>query len=221
MSGADLADALFEQVPGGAGQGLDEPRGERDVGVLGEQEHRYVWVGGADALGGLEPFVGEGGRHPQVEQHRVGWLLVNEPDQRQRVGGGIEQGPLVKQFVVVHQHGQRRATGGDLGGGTAGRQPGEIGGAPVGIHVRLGLGNSVTDRQTGITQRCSQRLPHACGAGRPAQRDHQVGDRGPGLPDAHQPDQQRDRYGEPDDGDHRALRGGLRRGQRREPEQGV
>jgi hypothetical protein len=36
----------------------------------------------------LEPFVGEGGRHPQVEQHRVGWLLVNEPDQRQRIGGG-------------------------------------------------------------------------------------------------------------------------------------
>lgn len=44
-------------------------------------------MGGADLFGSPQPLVGESGRHPQVEQHHVGWLLVNEPRQRRRVGG--------------------------------------------------------------------------------------------------------------------------------------
>ena len=115
----------------------------------------------------------------------------------------------------THQHGQRRAVRGDLGGSAAGRQRGGIGGAPVGVHVRLCLWNPLTDSQAGIAERRGQCLSHAGWAGRPAERYYQVGDRGPGPPDAHQADQQRDRHAELDDGHHRALRGGLRLGQRR------
>jgi hypothetical protein len=62
----------LSRYPAAPGQGLDQPGGERDVGVLGEQEQSDLWVSGADVFRGLEPFVGEGGQHPQVEQHRVG-----------------------------------------------------------------------------------------------------------------------------------------------------
>jgi hypothetical protein len=33
-------------------------------------------------LGGLQPLVAEGGRHPQVEQDHVGGLAVDQPQER-------------------------------------------------------------------------------------------------------------------------------------------
>ena len=85
----DVGDPVLEQVAAGSWQLLEQPHRVAGLDVLGQHQHADIRVGGTDGRRRAETFVGEGGRHPDVDDQDVG--RVGRDD---RLEGGCVSEPV-------------------------------------------------------------------------------------------------------------------------------
>jgi hypothetical protein len=90
LVGAD--DAVLEQVTDPARVVAQQHPGVRRLDPLREHQHGRVRVGGADGQGGPQTLVGEGRRHPHVDDRDVRAVLGDGGVQVLRVGRRGEHG---------------------------------------------------------------------------------------------------------------------------------
>ena len=82
----DVGDAVLEQVAEARGVLDQDPHRDPDLDVLGEDHDRRVRVAGADLARRVEPLLRVGRRHPHVDDHDVGRVLVDRRVQLDGVG---------------------------------------------------------------------------------------------------------------------------------------
>ena len=110
-----VTEALLEQV-GDAGRAvLEQLQGVLGVVVLREHHDTDPRVAAPDVMGEIDALGGERRWHPDVQQHDVGDVVLEEPEQFRSVAGGPDhldarvggdRGPsaLPDQVVVLSDH---------------------------------------------------------------------------------------------------------------------
>jgi hypothetical protein len=70
----DVGDPVLEQVADSSGSVAEKFHGVVGLDVLRQHQDTHVRVLGADLACCLEALVRVGGRHPDVDDHRVRWV---------------------------------------------------------------------------------------------------------------------------------------------------